>query len=146
MPDHWIITVSADHIRRGVAGGFMQVNHGKRPPLARIGPGDGVVCYSPTTTMGKPDGLQSLTAIGTVLDRPIYTHDMGNGFVPHRRDVDWMPVSPLSIRPLLDRLDLTRGQKNWGYAFRFGVTKITATDFARIAEAFGVTPPATSAA
>lgn len=146
MPNHWIITVSAEHIRRGVEGSFMQVNHGKRAPLARIKPGDGVICYSPNTVFGKPDGLQSFTAIGTVLDRPIYTHDMGNGFVPHRRDVAWEPVDPVPIRSLLGALDLTRGKKNWGYGFRFGVTQVAEADFATIAAAFGVTRSALSGA
>ena len=37
-PRYWIAVASADHVARGVAGGFMQVCHGKRAPLARIRP------------------------------------------------------------------------------------------------------------
>jgi len=34
---YWIVVVSKDHIARGVAGGFMQANHGKEGPLKRDG-------------------------------------------------------------------------------------------------------------
>lgn len=46
---HWVIVASRDHARRGVNDGFVTANHGKRSPLARMSPGDGVLIYSPTT-------------------------------------------------------------------------------------------------
>ena len=55
MRKYWIAVASADHTRRGKAGGFMQVNHGKAAPLRRVQPGDGVIYYSPTETMGGKD-------------------------------------------------------------------------------------------
>jgi hypothetical protein len=30
---HWIAVASAEHVRLGQAGGFMQVSHGKAAPL-----------------------------------------------------------------------------------------------------------------
>ena len=51
-PRYWIAVASADHVARGIAGGFMQVCHGKRAPLARIRPGDGIIYYAPTQTFG----------------------------------------------------------------------------------------------
>ena len=48
MSANWIAVASAEHVRRGREGGFMQVCHGKAAPLRRIQPGDGVVYYSPT--------------------------------------------------------------------------------------------------
>ena len=36
----WIAIASAEHVRRGVAGGFAQVCHGKAAPLRRLAPGD----------------------------------------------------------------------------------------------------------
>lgn len=54
-PRYWIAAASADHVARGIAGGFMQVCHGERAPLARIRPGDGIIYYAPTQTFGtKP--------------------------------------------------------------------------------------------
>ena len=33
MTKYWIAVASAEHVRRGNQGGFMQVNHGKAAPL-----------------------------------------------------------------------------------------------------------------
>ena len=133
--NHWICVASANHVRRGVAGGFMQVNHGKRAPLARMRPGDGVAYYSPTETFGEKDWLQAFTAIGTVAAGDPYLFDMGGGFVPFRRDVIWDPAQTTAIRPLLPALALTAGHNHWGQVFRFGVVRISAADFHKIAAA-----------
>ncbi|SFI53207.1 EVE domain-containing protein [Phyllobacterium sp. CL33Tsu] len=132
MTRHWIAVASADHVRRGLKGGFMQVCHGKIAPLNRIEAGDHVAYYSPTEILGSKDGLQSFTAIGTVKTGDLYNFDMGNGFVPSRRDVDWDEAHTASIRPLLDKLEFTAGRPNWGAQLRFGLLQISAGDFALI--------------
>lgn len=137
MSAYWIAVASADHVRRGRAAGFMQVNHGKAAPLRRVKPGDGIIYYSPTTIMGEKDGLQAFTAIGTVREGEPYEGDMGGGFTPFRRDVEWARAEETSIKPLLDRLEFTAGRSNWGYQLRFGLFPISAADFALIAEAMG---------
>jgi EVE domain len=134
---NWIAVASADHVARGRDGGFMQVCHGKQAPLKRIHPGDRVVYYSPSQIMGKADRLQSFTAFGTVLDTEPYAFDMGQGFIPFRRDVAWFESCITPIRLLLDHLDFTRGKSNWGYAFRFGVLEISQHDADVIARAMG---------
>jgi hypothetical protein len=128
---------SAQHVRRGRKDGFMQVNHGKAAPLRRIKPGDGIAYYSPTTILGEKDGLQAFTAIGTVREGEPYQGEMGGGFTPFRRDVEWMAAAEAPIKPLLDRLDFTAGKSNWGYQLRFGLFPVSAADFALIAEAMG---------
>jgi hypothetical protein len=133
----WLAVASAEHVRRGRAEGFMQVNHGKAAPLRRISPGDGVVYYSPTTVYRQKDGLQSFTAIGRVREGEPYPGVMGDGSTPFRRDVDWAMAVEAPIAPLLDQLDLTAGQPHWGYQLRFGVLKISRHDFTLIAEAMG---------
>jgi hypothetical protein len=137
MPNHWIAVACADHVARGRFDGFMQVAHGKVAPLRRVQPDDLVTYYAPTQTMGGKDGLQSFVAIGRVKKGEPYQVDMG-GFTPYRRDVDWWAATATPIRPLLDRLALTRGRTNWGYGFRFGLITITPQDFAVIATAMGV--------
>ena len=132
----WIGVASAEHARRG-SEGFMQVCHGKGAPLRRIAAGDGIVYYSPTETFRGKDKLQAFTLIGRVKDDRIYTFDMGDGFVPHRRDVDYAEASLAPILPLLDQLEFTRGKRNWGYAFRFGLLEITEPDFDTISAAMG---------
>ena len=136
MPRYWIAVASADHARRGGAGGFMQVNHGKAAPLRRISPGDGVAYYAPTVTFGGKDRLQAFTLIGRVKPGDIYEGQMGD-WVAHRRDVDWADAAEAPIAPLLHQLDFTAGKTNWGYQLRFGLFEISAHDFALIGEAMG---------
>lgn len=135
MSEHWVAVASAEHVRRGRTEGFMQVCHGKAAPLRRIAPGDGVVYYSPTVTFGGKDRLQTFTAIGTVRDSTPYRADMGGGFHPFRRDVNWRAAEETPIQPLLDALDFTVGKRNWGYQLRFGLFSISAHDFSLIAQA-----------
>ena len=130
----WIAVASAEHVRRGLAQGFMQVSHGKEAPLKRVRPGDGIVYYSPAEVLGVKDGLQSFIAIGRVRQGEPYRADMGS-FKPFRRDVDWARAHEAPIRPLLERLDFTAGRTNWGYQLRFGLFAISAKDFRLIAKA-----------
>jgi len=130
----WIAVASAEHARRGREG-FMQVNHGKRGPLRRISAGDGVVYYAPSEKMQVPDGLQSFVMIGTVCGGEIYQVVQTECFSPYRLRVDYANARETSIRPLLDDLEVTRGKRNWGAPFRYGLVEVSRTDFARIAEA-----------
>ncbi len=130
----WLCVASADHVRRGRFDGFMQVNHGKLGPLKRMKPGDGIVYYSPSQTMGGKDGLQSFTAIGTIKEGEPYRGFMSGDFQPFRRDVAWLDGREQPIQPLADKLDLTR-DKNWGYSLRFGIIELSAADFTTICEA-----------
>ena len=68
-------------------------------------------------------------------EKDAYRFDMGKGFVPTRRDVTWFATNPMPIQPLLERLEFTRGRRNWGYIFRFGVLKISEADRDLILEA-----------
>ena len=130
----WLAVASAEHVRRGRAGGFMQVCHGKAAPLRRIEAGDGVVYYSPSTVMGGNDGLKSFTAIGWVRKGDPYQFDIGSGFQPFRRDVDWAASHETPIAMLLERLDFTTG-RNWGYQLRLGLCPLSEHDFRLITEA-----------
>lgn len=113
----------------------MQVCHGKPAPLRRLQQGDGIIYYSPTFTMGGIDRCQSFTAFGIVADGDVYQTDMGSGFHPYRRGVTWSASRPVSIRPLLKQLELTKGKSNWAYPFRFGLLEISTHDFDLVAQA-----------
>jgi EVE domain len=136
---NWIGVASSEHVARGRAGGFMQVCHGKAGPLKRISAGDRVAYYSPNHVMGAPPGginrCQNFTALGQTRDNRVYSFDMGGGFVPFRRDVDWREAHPASILPLLETLEFTRGKRSWGYAFRFGLLEISGNDMDVIEQA-----------
>lgn len=143
-PRHnWIAVACAQHARRGSAipqQGFMQVCHGKCAPLKRVHPGDRVVYYAPTVTMGGKDRLQNFVSIGIVMPGEPYAFDMGEGFVPFRRDVAYVSAKDASILPLLDRLEFVDDRTRWGYKFRFGLFSISDADMCVIAKAMQVDP------
>ena len=85
--------------------------------------------------MGVKDGLQAFTACGVICDRAPYQFDMGGGFVPFRRDVDWIATGEAKIVPMLQMLSFTAGKSNWGQPFRYGLFAIPAEDYAIIEQA-----------
>lgn len=135
IPKCWLAVACADHVRRGRAGGFMQVCHGKAGPLKRTKAGDRVAYYSPSTAFGGGDRLQAFTAIGRIAESAPYPFDMGGGFRPWRRDVQWLPASEAPIRPLLAALRFSSSDRNWGYRLRFGLIEIDEADMDVIAQA-----------
>ncbi|HET7795458.1 MAG TPA: EVE domain-containing protein [Rhizobacter sp.] len=141
--NNWIAVASAEHVAIGRQLGIMQVGHGKGAPLKRIHAGDRVAYYSPVQRLGEKQPCQAFTAIGTVRDERVYQGDMGNGFQPFRKDVDYDATAhEASIRPLLEQLSFTRDNtKNWGYAFRFGLIKVSDDDMDVIAQAMGAADP-----
>ena len=140
--NNWIAVASAEHARRGRDGwqgaqGFMQVCHGKLAPIRRVQPGDRVAYYAPTVTMGGADKCQSFISIGRVRQGAPYAFDMGEGFVPYRRDVDYLSACEASILPLIDHFEFVENRLRWGYKFRFGLFVVSDHDMALIARAMG---------
>ena len=114
----------------------MQVCHGKRAPLARIRPGDGIIYYAPTQTFGTKTPLQAFVARGEILPGEPYQVAMTDDFHPWRRDVRFAAdVRPAPIRPLLPQLTFITDPQRWGYVFRFGLLSIPTADFTRIMRA-----------
>jgi hypothetical protein len=132
---NWIAVASAEHVRAGIDAGIMQVCHGKAAPLRRIQPGDCVAYYSPTATFRGKDKCQAFTALGIVRGGLPYQVDMGEGFRPYRRDVEWFETCDAPIAPLLDRLEFSAGKSNWGYQLRFGLFWVSEGDMRIIAQA-----------
>jgi hypothetical protein len=78
----------------------------------------------------------AFTAIRRIGVEPPYEFDMGGGFMPWRRGVQWQPAARiLPIRPLLGALEFTRGKASWGMVFRYGILQISRADFAILARA-----------
>ncbi|GAB3904500.1 EVE domain-containing protein [Larkinella knui] len=126
---YWIAVASKDHVMRGVAGGFMQANHGKQAPLKRMKPGDWIIFYSPKQILESDEKCQAFTAIGQVRDDEIYQYSMTENFAPFRRNVQFQAAKEVSILPLIDALDFIPNKKAWGYPFRFGFFEIGQKDF-----------------
>lgn len=120
---------SKDHVERGLAGGFIQANHGKPAPLKRMKKGDGVLLYSPKVSYTGDEKLQAFTGVGEVAGDEIYQHQMSDGFMPFRRDVKYLKSKDVFIAPLIDELSFIENKKSWGYLFRFGMFEIPQHDF-----------------
>lgn len=138
MSRYWLGVVQREHVERGVAGGFAQVCHGKRGPLARMKPGDWLVYYSPKTALEQGLPLKAFTAIGQVQAGEPYSFQISPDFVPFRRNVAFVQAQPAPIEPLLSYLSFSAGKANWGYTLRFGILELTAQDFQLIARAMQV--------
>ena len=134
---NWIAVASAEHARMGrdAPSSYMQVGHGKLAPLKRVSPGDRVAYYSPTVVFGVKDAFQSFVSLGIVQVGEPYAFDMGNGFVPFRRDVNYLKASEAPILPLLDAFDFVEDRQRWGYKFRFGLFEVSDHDMRRVAQA-----------
>ncbi|WP_392543903.1 EVE domain-containing protein [Oryzobacter telluris] len=118
----WVLVASRDHARRGVADGFVMANHGKRAPLARMSPGDGVIIYSPTTTFPKGEPLRAVTIVGEVTgDEPEPSVAIPGGF---RRRAALREIAPIPLADIRDHLPMSR--------IRFGFFEIDAADAAGI--------------
>ncbi|WP_158865699.1 EVE domain-containing protein [Leifsonia sp. AG29] len=134
---YWLGVVQRDHVLRGVAGGFAQVNHGARAPLERMHVADGFVYYSPRASYPEGEPLKHFTAVGRIADDDVFQVTQGpsmvgpaGDFKPWRRRIDWdHDAMETPIRPLLGSLDFTRDRPDWGYQLRRGLIELTRHDF-----------------
>jgi hypothetical protein len=126
---YYIAVVSKNHISRGVAGGFMQANHGKSTSIKKLHKDDWVIIYSPKLSFEGNQPLQAFTAIGQVSDEELYQHRMSENFNPFRRNVTYYQCNETPIAPLISKLDFVDDVKSWGYRFRFGFFEIGEHDF-----------------
>jgi DNA-binding MarR family transcriptional regulator/predicted RNA-binding protein len=138
---YWVSTISRDHVRLGVEGGFTQAGHGKASGLKRLKADDWLLFYSPKTSLRDGELLQAFTAIGRVLDEELYQVEMAPGFTPWRRNVEFVESIETPIRPLIDQLSFIKDKRRWGYMFRIGLFKIPREDFAAISRAMAVENP-----
>ena len=115
---HWVIVASRDHARRGVSGGFVMANHGKRAPLARMSPGDSLFIYSPTTSYPDGEPLRAITIVGEVIgEEPEPSDVIMGGF---RRAARLREIEPLALDEIREHLPVSR--------IRFGFFELEAGD------------------
>ena len=134
MRNYWVGVVSRSHVKIGVKGGFIQLNHGKKAPLERLKAGDMLAMYSPRESY--PDGpvLQAFTAIGTIKSGKVYQVEMSPEFQPSALTSSFR--APGKLRSSHSSNGFPSSSKtHWGGAFRFGYVKVPEADFARIADA-----------
>lgn len=126
---YWLVVVSKDHIETGKKLGIVQANHGKAAPMKRMKPGDLIVFYSPKLYFQGKEPLKKFTATARVKEGEVYQGDMGGGFTPYRRDVEFLPCEETDILPLIPKLTFIRNKQSWGFVFRFGFFEIPKVDF-----------------
>ncbi len=145
-PRVWVGVISRAHVWRGVEGGFTQVCHGKRAPLARMKGGDLFIAYSPTTELGGGQPLRAFTAFGRVRDELITQVDLGGGFVPFRRAVAWEPgAREVALEALRGSLEFVK-DPGWGMKARRGHFEISSADGECVARAMRGLLPGDAAA
>ena len=116
--------------------GIAQFCHGKSAPAKRLNKGDMLVYYSPKVAMDGNQKYQKFTAIGVVRDNETYEFDMGNGFVPFRRNIDYVKSAlHVDVVPLIEYLPFIKNKQSWGGAFSFGFIQIDDVSFKAIAAA-----------
>lgn len=132
---YWLGVASRDHVQRGVEGGFCQLCHGKRAPLARMQRGDWIVYYAPKQVFGGAEPCQQVVACGQVVDDQVYQYEMAPGFTPYRRNIRFVP----DIRPVpLDKLRQLPDWRHIASRLRFGHVEISSSFFKQLAELMGV--------
>ncbi len=132
---YWINTISREHVRRGVAGGFTQADHGKATRLRHLTRGDIIVFYSPRTDFKAGEPLKAFTAIGRIADDEPYQVEMSPDFHPWRRSVHFFDAAETPIQPLIPALDFIKKKDAWGLYFRRGLFEVAKSDLQRLAEA-----------
>ena len=139
---YWIGVASHEHVKKGSKEGFCQLCHGKAQPLKRMSIGDWIIYYSPKEIFQETIPCQKFTAIGKVIGEEVYSFEMAPGFVPYRRDIDFVTTAKeVSIRPLIETLGFIKNKRSWGYSFRYGHLEIIRNDFEIIAkEMLGFVP------
>jgi hypothetical protein len=135
MTKYWLAVVHRSHVLAGVELGIVQTNHGVRGGIQRMAPGDGLVYYSPKTDYPDGDPVRQFTALGTIAESDPWQTETGLW----RRAVQYETATPTAIAPLLDTLELTRGNKNWGFIMRRGQIEISESDYKLIAAEMGIT-------
>jgi hypothetical protein len=115
---HRVIVVSREHARRGVTGGFVMPNHGKRAPFTRMARGDGILVYSPTTTYPRVDLVRAVTVVGQVTgDEPEPSDVIAGGFC---RAAKLREIQPLTLEQIRGHLPVSK--------LRYGLFELDAGD------------------
>ncbi len=115
---HWVIVVSREHARRGVEGGFIMANHGKRAPLQRMSPGDGILVYSPRDAFPDGEPLKAVTFVGEVTgEAPEPSEVIPGGW---RLRASLREIEPIPLADVREQLPTSR--------IRFGCFELPAED------------------
>lgn len=126
----WVNVVSLEHVQTGVEQAITQSCHGKSSSLKKMSKDDWIVHYSAKEAFQGTKACQKFTSIGQVADHDVYQYDMGGGFVPWRRKINYLDCKAVPIAGLLEDLSFTKGkERSWGMVFRYGFLEMKMQDF-----------------
>jgi hypothetical protein len=134
-PRFWVNTVSLDHVLGAVEGGFTQADHGSAARLRRLQAGDGMVFYSPRTSLQNGKPVQQFTAIAIITGVEPYQVTVSEDFHPWRQAVRFEKSDPVDARSLVAQLSFIADPVHWGLPFRRGLFGIPESDYRVIAKA-----------
>lgn len=142
MSRYWLGVVCADHVANGIELGIAQANHGKPQALRKMQSGDGLIYYSPRSSLRNGTQLQAFTAVGWIAEGEPWQHGVDdsteqNGFKPWRRRVQYLPAALVPLAQLKSQLELTQ-PANWRYQLRRGMLELSESDFQLIHDAMMV--------
>ncbi|WP_207696328.1 hypothetical protein DOK67_0002953 [Enterococcus sp. DIV0212c] len=101
--NYWIGVASKDHVKLGVTGGFCQLCHGKSAPLNKMNAGDWLIYYAPKQSLKTKEPCQEFIALGQVLPGDTYSFEMAPGFIPYRRNIDFMKnIQPVPLQAVAE--------------------------------------------
>jgi hypothetical protein len=63
--------------------------------------------------------------------------ELAPGFVPWRRNVEFLECVETPIKPLIDALSFVKDKQRWGFVFRLGLFEIPQRDFELIKHTMG---------
>lgn len=131
----WINTVSLDHVEAAALGGFTQADHGANTRLRRPRIGDGMIFYSPRTSLQGGAPVQQFTAIATITGSEPYQAFVSDDFQPWRLAAHFERCERVDAKPLVSQLSFIPDPAHWGFPFRRGLFVIPEADFVTIATA-----------
>lgn len=132
---------AAEHVERGIAGGFCMLGHGRHELVKRLSTGDWIAYYSPRRSLDpKSAEVRAFTAIGMIESGEPHEREMAPQRTGWYRRVRWLAATPAPVRPLLPNLSFVNDVAHWGMAFRRSLIKASRDDIALIAEAMGIQP------
>ncbi len=137
---YWINVITKDHVLTGMAGGYMQSNHGAEGTLQLLREGDIGFFYSPGTLFRAGEILQTFTAVARVTDDKPYQVSLSARMKPWRRKVTSLPCEEVAITALVPSLDFIGDKEHWSVSLRGGLFEIGEDDAHRIATAMKVAP------
>ena len=133
---HFVGVAAAEHVARGVDGGFCMFAHGSASAAARLNPGDIFACYAPRRKLVGGEPVRAFVAIGEVLDGPMEATVMDGGSGTGRHAL-YATAMPADVYPLLDRFSFVKNRTHWSMYFRGSLFSVDRDDMALIAQAMG---------